>query len=125
MNALAFSDRPFTADDKRIADRMSSYWANFAATGDPNGTGLPHWPSVAEKPDMTMNVGDTLRADPTGGQRREAADAAVAAAAASAELTAMAPQPTRRTFLWTAASAVVAANIAQHGTRREPDRAAM
>ncbi len=24
MNALAFSDRPFTADDKRIADRMSS-----------------------------------------------------------------------------------------------------
>jgi carboxylesterase type B len=67
MNALAFSDRPFTADDKRIADRMSSYWANFAATGDPNGTGLPHWPSVAEKPDMTMNLGDSFAPIPLAG----------------------------------------------------------
>jgi carboxylesterase type B len=60
MNTLAFSDRPFTADDRRIADVMSSYWANFAATGNPNGKGLPRWPSVAETPDMTMNVGDTF-----------------------------------------------------------------
>jgi para-nitrobenzyl esterase len=60
MNALAQSDRPFTADDRKIADMMSSYWANFAATGNPNGTGLPHWPSVAEKPDHAMNVGDTF-----------------------------------------------------------------
>lgn len=67
MNTLAFSDRPFTADDRRIADVMSSYWANFAANGDPNGKGLPPWPSTAEMPDRTMNVGDTFGAIPLAG----------------------------------------------------------
>ena len=67
MNTLTFSDRPFTADDRRIADMMSSYWANFAATGDPNGKGLPHWPSSTEKPDATMNLGDTFAPVPLAG----------------------------------------------------------
>jgi para-nitrobenzyl esterase len=67
MNTLAFSDRPFTADDRRIADMMSSYWANFAAAGDPNGEGLPRWPSVSERPDQTMNVGDTFAPIPIAG----------------------------------------------------------
>ena len=58
LNTLYASDRPFTDADRRIADMMSSYWANFAATGDPNGKGLPHWPAVEQKPNMTMQVGD-------------------------------------------------------------------
>jgi para-nitrobenzyl esterase len=32
-----------TPDDLRLADTMSSAWAAFAAGGDPNGAGLPHW----------------------------------------------------------------------------------
>lgn len=55
------SDRPFKNADHKIADLLSSYWVNFAATGNPNGAGLPQWPSAGEKPGMTMEVGDNFR----------------------------------------------------------------
>jgi len=32
-----------SAPDQKVADQMSSYWVNFARSGDPNGTGLPVW----------------------------------------------------------------------------------
>ena len=34
--------------DKKLADTMSSYWANFVAKGDPNGPGLPTWPAYKD-----------------------------------------------------------------------------
>ena len=57
MNTLYMSDRAFADTDRKIADMISSYWANFAVTGDPNGKGLPHWPAVSAKPEV-MEVGD-------------------------------------------------------------------
>ena len=42
---LQFVNRPWTAVDHQLADIMSSYWANFAGTGNPNGKGLPEWPA--------------------------------------------------------------------------------
>jgi para-nitrobenzyl esterase len=66
LNTLYMSERPFTDADRKIADQVSSYWANFAATGDPNGKGLAAWPAVGEKPE-TMEIGDKPGAIPAAG----------------------------------------------------------
>lgn len=64
LNTLSMSNRPFTAKDREIAATLSSYWANFAATGNPNGTGLPQWPAVSKDAPQTMEVGDGFRPIP-------------------------------------------------------------
>lgn len=38
-------DWDWTESDRRLADRMSSYWVNFASHGDPNDPALPPWPA--------------------------------------------------------------------------------
>ena len=40
---------------------MSSYWANFIKSGDPNGEGLPFWPSANENYGY-MELGEELKA---------------------------------------------------------------
>ncbi len=50
--------RPWTEVDFKLADQVSSYWANFIATGNPNGEGLPFWPESRENYGW-MYLGDT------------------------------------------------------------------
>jgi len=42
-NNLTLSNRPWQPADNKLAEAMCTYWANFAATGNPNGKGLPEW----------------------------------------------------------------------------------
>lgn len=67
MNTLGMSNRSFVAADHKIAEMMSSYLVNFVTTGNPNGKGLPTWPSVKEKPGFTMEIGDKFAPIPVAG----------------------------------------------------------
>jgi para-nitrobenzyl esterase len=41
-------------EDLKLSDMISSYWVNFAKSGDPNGSGLPNWPAFTEKDQKVM-----------------------------------------------------------------------
>lgn len=36
---------PSTSDDAALSNLIQVYWSNFAKSGDPNASGLPHWPA--------------------------------------------------------------------------------
>lgn len=58
---LRFVNRPWEPVDHKLATIMSSYWANFAKNGDPNGTGLPEWPAYNLTDKKVMILGERPR----------------------------------------------------------------
>ena len=52
----------WTDADHRVANLMASYWANFAKTGNPNGEGLPAWPTFTPASEQALLIGDETRA---------------------------------------------------------------
>jgi len=45
---------------KALAAKLSQYWINFAHTGNPNGSGLPQWPSFKADEDITQILNSTI-----------------------------------------------------------------
>lgn len=53
--------------DMAVARTINAYWVNFARTGNPNGPGLPHWPTITPGGDQSMNFtihGPKAKTDP-------------------------------------------------------------
>ena len=46
--------------DRQLTDSLSSYWVNFAASGDPHGMVLPRWPVFDEKKSGPLVLGDRI-----------------------------------------------------------------
>ncbi|HXX44514.1 MAG TPA: carboxylesterase/lipase family protein [Candidatus Acidoferrales bacterium] len=49
------------ADLAPLAEKVSSAWAAFARTGNPNASGLPHWPAYDTKSRATMIFNDECK----------------------------------------------------------------
>jgi para-nitrobenzyl esterase len=55
----------WTAEDYKISEIMSQYFANFIKTGNPNGAGLPQWQALPANGNATyMNIGVKTRSEP-------------------------------------------------------------
>jgi len=66
--------------DKTLSDAMTSYWANFAKKGDPNGADLPVWPKYDQKTARVLHLDVTIKDAPDATRARyEALDAYVSA----------------------------------------------
>ncbi len=65
FEALASKPLPWRPEDWKVSDLMSSYWTNFAKTGNPNGPGLPNWPAYNAGADrMVMHLNAQAEAAP-------------------------------------------------------------
>jgi carboxylesterase type B len=56
-----FTVAPDSYDDQdgRLSQAMSAAWVAFAKTGDPNGRGLPKWPSFGQN-EAYLEFGDRI-----------------------------------------------------------------
>ena len=48
---------PYEKADEALSALMHGYWVNFIKTADPNGPGLPEWPSKNEETETHMQFG--------------------------------------------------------------------
>lgn len=60
---LKFVNRPWETTDLQLAKTMSSFWANFISTGNPNAPGLPEWPVYNHETKQIMALNENPAAE--------------------------------------------------------------
>ena len=60
LDAFAWT---YSQSDRDVATLASNYWVNFVKRGDPNGEGLPYWPSYRSE-NLTMLIDAPARMAP-------------------------------------------------------------
>src|ERR1700733_3503878 len=50
----------WTTADRKLADEISTYWTNFAKSGNPNGPDLPAWPAFTIADNKVLYLGDPI-----------------------------------------------------------------
>lgn len=61
FNNLNRQNAMLQENDSKLADMMSTYWVNFAKTGNPNGAGLPKWTAYDKQSEPYMDFGDPVQ----------------------------------------------------------------
>ena len=49
--------------DRKVAQEMSSYWVNFARSGNPNSQDLPPWPAFTNTESKVLDISDPITVD--------------------------------------------------------------
>lgn len=64
LHTLHTWNRPWQPLDKSLENIISSYWVNFAKTGNPNGINLPEWKSYDKHSGNIMLLSDKVEVKP-------------------------------------------------------------
>jgi para-nitrobenzyl esterase len=51
-------------EDLKLTEIVSTYWTHFAATGDPNGPGVPKWSAYETNTDLCLEIGHVVESRP-------------------------------------------------------------
>lgn len=62
FNNLKTVHRPWQVVDIDLADQVSSYWVNFAKSGNPNGQKLPNWPYYSQEKQQVLIIAEKIQA---------------------------------------------------------------
>ena len=70
FGVLKWKKIPWQPVDFKVSDAMMTFWSNFAKSGNPNGSGLPHWPQYTPQDRQVMDLGKDIHARPATDQKR-------------------------------------------------------